>query len=115
MKRCHVTNPLFSLVEIYKKKQNNSPLHLPLTLHLKTPTLGKRDVYLTGVSAGNGGGGVPQNQLMRSRLEKARNGQVDVQPGHGERHHPVDKHGKLEGGGWMTTDMEVGFVYVLGK
>ena len=32
---------LFSLVKIYEKKsQNNSPLHLPLTLHLKTPTQG---------------------------------------------------------------------------
>ena len=38
MKRRHITNPLFSLVEIKKKSQNNSPLHLPFNLHLKTPT-----------------------------------------------------------------------------
>ena len=44
MKRRHITDPFFSLVEIYKKKtQNNSPLHLPLTLYLKTLTHGQRD------------------------------------------------------------------------
>ena len=50
MKRRLTTNPLFSLVEIYEKKsQNNLPLHLPLILHLKTPTLcGRLGGFLKG-------------------------------------------------------------------
>ena len=41
MKRCHVNNRILSShwSRFMKNSQNNSPLHLPLTLHLKTPTL----------------------------------------------------------------------------
>ena len=38
------------MVKIYRKKsQNNSPLHLPFTLHLKSPTLKSLAVYLTNI------------------------------------------------------------------
>ena len=53
MKRRHITNPLFSLVEFYEiNSQKNSPLYLHLTLYLKSPPLPNQPKKITDLTTG---------------------------------------------------------------
>ena len=74
IKRGHVTNLLFSLVEIYEKmQQNSSPLHLPLTLHLKAPTLFLANLVFFYVLSNNYTHKVQTEALILVRTDTALN------------------------------------------
>ena len=63
MKRRHITNPLFSLAEIYEKiKRNNSPFHLAHCPSSKNTDSGWNVVYSTNFEASGPAGGAKISQ-----------------------------------------------------